>query len=310
MLAPMAGVTDLTFRTLCRRHGAELTVTEMISAKAMHYGDVKTPELYRLGADEHPSAAQLFGREPEIMAEAAAFLLSGSNPPDIIDINMGCPMPKITKNGEGSALMRDPELAGQIIAAVVRASSPAPVMVKFRSGWDDAHINAVEIAKIAEQSGAAAVTVHGRTRAQLYAPPINLDIIAAVKQAVKIPVIGNGGVMGAHSALEMVAKTGCDGIAVASGAQGHPWIFAELRAVFAGEEFTEPTYSERIAAAVGHMRLCCADKGAQGVLECRGRLAHYIKGLPGAAAARDAINRAETQDDLERILEQLTIVNC
>jgi putative TIM-barrel protein, nifR3 family len=307
-LAPMAGVTDITFRKICRSWGAELTVTEMLSAKAIHYNDCKTAELCRFSPDEHPAAAQLFGREPEIMAEAAQKLLENSklfNRPDIIDINLGCPMPKITSNGEGSALMREPELAAKIIAAVVRAVSPVPVTVKLRSGWDYAHINAVEIARLVEESGAAALTVHGRTRSQMYAPPVDSEVIAAVKRAVTIPVFANGGVMCAADALELLEKTGCDGIAVARGAQGRPWIFKEIRSVIEGRAFTEPTYAERLRAAISHMRACCADKGARGVLESRGQLSHYIKNIPGAAQARDAVNRAGTADELEAALNRL-----
>jgi len=304
-LAPMAGVSDLTFRNICRRYGADLTVTEMVSAKALYYGDRKTPLLCRLAEGEHPAAVQLFGREPQTMAWAAAQLVSGPNPPDIIDINMGCPMPKITKNGEGSALMREPELAAEIVAAVARAVSPAPVTVKIRSGWDGKTKNAPELAKMLEQAGAAAITVHGRTREQLYAPPVDLEIIAEVVRAVSVPVIGNGGIMSAVDALEMLKVTGCAGIAIARGAQGRPWIFDEIRAALDGRTFTEPPVRERIEAAIEHMRAICADKGEQGVLEARGAASHYIKGTYGAAQARDAINRATSPDEMARILTRL-----
>jgi nifR3 family TIM-barrel protein len=279
----------------------------MVSAKAMHFGDVKTACLYRLAKDEHPAAVQIFGREPELMAEAAATLLALDDPPDAIDINMGCPMPKITSNGEGSALMREPQLAGRIVEAVARASFPAPVTVKFRSGWDENHINAVELAKIAEQSGAAALTVHGRTRSQLYAPPVDLEIIAEVKRAVSIPVIGNGGIQSADDAINMLRVTGCDGIAVARGAQGRPWIFAEISAAISNDAdvYIEPDLNEKLDVAITHMKMCCEDKGRRGVLESRGQLAHYIKGLPGAAVARDAINRANSSDELAEILEKV-----
>jgi tRNA-dihydrouridine synthase B len=305
-LAPMAGVTDLTFRGICRKHGADFTVTEMVSAKALRYSDRKTPELCRLAPDEHPSAIQLFGREPLTMAWAAAELLSADNPPDFIDINMGCPMPKITKNGEGAALMREPELAAEIVAAVVRAASPAPVTVKIRSGWDEAHKNAAELARMLEQAGAAAITVHGRTREQLYSPPVDLDTIVEVVRAVSIPVIGNGGIMCAADTLQMLAYTGCHGVAIARGAQGRPWIFEEIRAVLEGRTFAEPSICERIEAAAAHMRAACADKGMRGVLESRGAVSHYIKGIPGAAQARDAINRATSPEEIEQVLARLS----
>lgn len=304
-LAPMAGVTDLTFRGICRKYGADFTVTEIVSAKALRYGDRKTPELCRLAPDEHPSAIQLFGREPSIIAWAAAELLSADNPPDIIDINMGCPMPKITKNGEGAALMREPELAAEIVAATVRAASPAPVTVKIRSGWDEAHKNAAELARMLEQAGAAAITVHGRTREQLYSPPVDLDAIAEVVRSVSIPVIGNGGIMCAADALQMLAYTGCHGVAIARGALGRPWIFEEIRAALEGRTFVEPSLCERIDAAVAHMRAACADKGMRGVLESRGAVSHYIKGIPGAAQARDAINRATSPAEIELVLQRL-----
>ena len=204
MLAPMAGFSDLTFRGICRQYGAELTVTEMVSAKALYFGDHKTALLSRLGEGEHPAAVQLFGREPKIMAYAAQKLLSAENPPDIIDINMGCPMPKITKNGEGSALMREPGLAAEIVKEVARAIAPLPVTVKIRKGWDDENVNAVEIARIAEENGAAAITVHGRTRNQFYSGKADWEIIRKVKEAVKIPVIGMGGISSGDDAVEFL----------------------------------------------------------------------------------------------------------
>ena len=304
-LAPMAGVSDLSFRSICRQHGADFTVTEMVSAKALYFRDHKTPMLCRLAEDEHPSAIQLFGREPNTMAWAAAELLSAKNPPDIIDINMGCPMPKITKNGEGSALMREPKLAAEIVAAVARAVAPVPVTVKIRSGWDDRTKNAAEFAKMLEQAGAAAITVHGRTREQLYAPPVDIGIIADVVRSVSIPVIGNGGIMCAADALFMLDATGCAGIAVARGAMGRPWIFEEIRAALEGREFAEPTVRERIEAAIRHLHAIYADKGERGVFEARGAVSHYIKGIRGAAQVRDAINRATSPDEMEQILSSL-----
>ena len=259
----------------------------------MHYGDRKTAELCRLSADEHPSAVQLFGREPELLAEAAERLLSADNSPDIIDINMGCPMPKITKNGEGSALMREPELAGRIIAAVAKAASPAPVTVKLRSGWDDAHKNAVELAKIAEQAGAAALTIHGRTRAQLYAPPVDRKYNLGGRAGGDNPsVIGNGGVTCAVDALEMLAQTGCAGVAVARGAQGRPWIFAEIRA----GAWPAGYLPSRLPRSGSGLRFCtcgvAAPTRAGAAYSSRADSSrYYIKGMPGAASARDELNR-------------------
>lgn len=305
MLAPMAGFSDLTFRGICRQYGAELTVTEMVSAKALYLGDHKTALLSRLGEGEHPAAVQLFGREPKIMAYAAQKLLSAENPPDIIDINMGCPMPKITKNGEGSALMREPGLAAEIVKEVARAIAPLPVTVKIRSGWDERSKNAVELAKMLEAAGAAAITVHGRTREQLYAPPVDLDIIAEVVRAVSIPVIGNGGINSSADAINMLIETGCAGLAIARGAMGRPWIFAEVRAALEGKEFGEPNLRERIQAAIAHLRAMCEDKGERGVFEARGAITHYIKGMRGAAQARDAICRAGSAAEMEAILLRL-----
>jgi len=277
----------------------------MVSAKAMHFKDIKTLDLCRLAKDEHPAAVQLFGRDPDIMAEAAVNLLSLENAPDAIDINMGCPMPKITGNGEGSALMREPELAGRIIYKIARAVFPAPVTVKFRSGWDESNKNAVEFAKIAEDSGAAALTVHGRTRAQLYAPPVDLEIIKQVKNSVKIPVIGNGGLQTAEDAVNMLRVTGCDGIAVARGAQGRPWIFKKIIYNFFNINYCEPDISEIIDIAINYIKTRCEEKGRRGVFESRGQLAHYIKGMSGAAFARDAINRADSLEELIIILEKV-----
>ena len=228
LLAPMAGVTDAPFRALCRAQGAALTCTEMVSAKALVYHDEKTKQLLWSPPDEHPGAAQIFGHEPEVMAEAAPMALEYSGA-DILDINMGCPMPKIAGNGDGSALMRDPEKAARIVEAVTHAV-PVPVTVKMRKGWDADHITAVECAKACEQAGAAAITVHGRTRKQMYAPPVDLDVIAEVKRRVKsIPVIGNGDIVDGKSAADMFAKTGCDGIMVGRASFGHPWIFREIK---------------------------------------------------------------------------------
>jgi len=225
-LAPMAGVTDLAFRTICRHMGAGYTVTEMVSAKALCYQDKKSIPLMELAQDEHPAAVQLFGSDPGCMEEAAAIVMEKARP-DVIDINMGCPVPKVVKNGEGSALMKNPKLVYQIVSKTVRAVRK-PVTVKIRKGFDDAHVNAVEIAKIVEEAGGAAVAVHGRTREQYYSGKADWEIIRRVKEAVSIPVIGNGDVTSGETALAMMRQTGCDGVMIGRGAQGNPWIFREL----------------------------------------------------------------------------------
>ena len=275
-LAPMAGVTDRTFRMLCRRQGADYVVSEMISAKAIAYGDRKTPELARLGEDEHPAALQIFGSDPSIMAEAAAWLCD-NYAPDVIDINMGCPVRKIFASGDGSALMRRP-----------------------------CHINAPELARLLEASGADGLCIHGRTREQMYAPPVDLDTIAAVKSAVGIPVIGNGGIRCAADAARMMERTGVDSVAIGQGACGNPWLFAEIKAAISGKPYTAPAVSERIAAAKKHMHLLMEDKGEYiGLREARKHLGWYITGIRGAAAMRDRINREEREDAICALLDEL-----
>ena len=245
VLAPMAGVTDLAFRRICREHGAALTVTEMVSTKALCYQDRKTPRLLELAPDEHPAAAQIFGHEPEVMAEAAPMALEYSGA-DILDINMGCPVGKVIRSGDGSALMRDPELAGRVIEAVVKAVN-VPVTVKFRKGWDEKSVNCVEFARMAEQSGAAAIAVHGRTRAQQYSGTADWDAIRDVKQAVGIPVIANGDVAEPEDAVRILAHTGADGVMIGRGALGDPWIFERANALMeTGVCPPLPPFAERI----------------------------------------------------------------
>ncbi len=310
LLAPMAGVTDHAFRVLCHRMGCDRTVSEMISAKAIHYKDVKTATLARIRADEGPVVLQIFGAESEIMAEAADLLTRGAYhgcrseaAPAGIDINMGCPMRKITANGEGSALMKSPEQIGRIVQAV-KAATPLPVSVKLRAGWASGSVNAVECALAAEEAGADLIAVHGRTREQLYRPPVDQDIIAAVKAAVKIPVIANGGIDSPQTAKAMLAKTGADGIMIGQAAEGNPWLFAELAAHRAGLPYTPPTYDRRMELAVEHIHLLIADKGEYiGVREARRHLGHHCKGMPGATDFRDAVNSAETAAELFRLVE-------
>ena len=279
VLAPMAGVTDLAFRTICAELGAAVTVTEMVSSRALIYQDKKSRSLLHrtpIGV----CGAQIFGNDPSVMAEGAALALEASGA-DFIDINMGCPMPKIVNNGDGSALMKDPELAGRIVEAVVKAVK-LPVTVKFRAGWDSEHINAVEFAKICEDAGAAALTVHGRTRMQMFGPPVDLEIIRLVKEAVSIPVIGNGDVDSGPQAAAMFDRYGVDGVMIGRATYGRPWIFREVRHYLTtGEVLPQPTVVERVEIAKRHLRKSVEIKGEYvGVLEMRRHLSNYFKGLP------------------------------
>lgn len=309
VLAPMAGITDRPFRTLAHRYGATLSVSEMISAKAIHYGDKKTATLASLGG-EGAVAVQIFGSEPSIMAEAAYRLATGdyvgvaegAKKPCMIDINMGCPMRKIVSNGDGSALMKDPKKIFEIVSAVTKGC-PLPVSVKMRVGWDDEHKNAPECAKAACEGGAAMIAVHGRTREQLYAPPIDYETIAAVKAAVSVPVIGNGGICDGESARRML-ETGVDGLMIGQGAIGRPWIFKQL----SGGDLSEPTDAQKIEVAKEHIRLLAAEKGEwAAVREGRRHLMYYVKGMRGAAEFRMKICSTETvcdiYDELDRLLE-------
>lgn len=321
-LAPMAGVTDRAFRRVCRRFGAEYTVSEMVSAKALcQEQTVRRPEVTRIISgelasvlpDEQPMAVQLFGHEPAVMAEAAALLASGRFrgreghlPPVAIDINMGCPVRKIVGNGEGSALMRDPELAGCIVEAVVRAAYPVPVTVKLRAGYDDASINAPELARICEEAGAALLCIHGRTRTQGYAPGVRRDVIRAVKQAVRIPVLANGDIYTPEDGLSMLAETGCDGLMLARGAMGRPWLFAELRAALHGESYTPPDPQTRFDIALEQVRDMMAEKGERiGTAEAKKHLAWYCTGLDGAADCRLRIMQATSLSEMEHAVREL-----
>ncbi len=310
-LAPLAGVSDRAFRSVCRKFGAECTVSEMISAKGLHYNDTKTAVLAAFSEDESPFFIQIFGSDPEIMAESAKKLATNNYKacqntclPSGIDINMGCPVPKIAGNGDGSALMKNPKLAGEIVKAVSRAVD-IPVTVKIRSGWDDDNINAVEVAKIVEENGAKAICVHGRTKAQMYRDPVNIDIIKAVKEAVNIPVIANGGINTADDAKRMLEYTGCDGLMIARGAMGNPFLFEEITAYLEGITYTPPTMEERMNVAMEHIKLMIGYKGEYtGVMEARKHLAWYIQGQKGAAAAREKVNRASNLDELQNIVDE------
>lgn len=305
ILAPMAGVTDKAFRLITKPFGPALMYTEMVSGKGLLYKNKRTEVLLEVLNFEKPTAAQIFGHEPEVMSEIAERSLEFGA--DMIDINMGCPAPKIVNNGDGSALMKNPELAGKIISAV-RKSVNCPISVKFRMGWDDDSINAVEFAKTAENNGADAITIHGRTRAQFYSGKANLEIIKKVKEAVKIPVIGNGDVHDGKSAKYMLDYTGCDGIMIGRAAQGNPWLFSSvLHYLKTGDELAPPTLEERSDIAEKHLRLLVKFKGEyRGVLEGRKHMAWYFKGLCGGAKLRNLINQCDT---LEQMLDLISYEN-
>ena len=302
-LAPLAGVTDHPFRRLCVRCGAEYVTTEMISAKGLKYGG-KSTDLMETAPNERPCGIQLFGRDPAIMAEMAR-RICGENKGELalIDINMGCPAPKITGNGEGSALMKEPGVAARVIEAVVKASD-LPVSVKFRKGWDSGHVNCVDFARMAEASGAAFVTIHGRTRDQMYSGAADWEVIAEAKAALSIPVIGNGDVTGGSSAIAMRDYTGCDGIMIARGALGNPYVFQEVKAAFAGVPYTPPSNAERLDLAIAHVRGLVAHKGPHGVIEMRKHIAYYVRGMKGASAFRTAATLAPTAEALIDLIEE------
>ncbi len=303
-LAPMAGVADRAFRELCMSYGAAYVISEMVSSKGLTMQDKKSKELLFLSNAERPAGAQIFGDDPEIMANAALKAMEFS--PDFIDINMGCPAPKIAGNGGGSALLKNPELIGKIVKKVVEVS-PVPVTAKIRIGWDKNSINAVEIAKIIEAAGADAITVHGRTKDQMYAPPVSLDEIANVKKAVSIPVIGNGDIVDGKSAKLMLDMTGCDFLMVGRGALGNPWIFQCINAYLNKEaDFTEPTLEEKMDVMLRHIGTLCEYKGVRiGMREARKHAAWYIKGIRGAAAFRQEIGQLSTMDELKALAERV-----
>lgn len=309
-LAPMAGYTDRAMRLSSHIHGAEFTVTEMVSAKAVVFGDKKTFNLARVRADEGKVALQIFGSEPDIMAEGARILLEkaeehGGVLPEAIDINMGCPVNKIFSNGEGSALMKNPELIHKIVESVSK-SVDVPVTVKIRAGVDSEHINAVECALAAESAGAKLIAVHGRTRAQLYGGSADREIIKNVKKSVQIPVIANGDIVDGASALAMLRDTGADGIMVGRGAVGNPFIFEEIKAVLTSEEYTPPTLEEKVRSALFELKCAVEDKGdAFAIPEARKKIALYFKGFRGSAVLRAGINSAVTYAEAEKIILSL-----
>ncbi len=303
-LAPLAGVADRAFRELCRGYGAAYTVCEMASAKGISLGDKKSAELLSITEAERPAGSQIFGNSPETMAIAAKKALEFN--PDFIDINMGCPAPKVASSGGGALLMKNPVLAADIVKAVVEAST-VPVTVKMRSGWDDNNINAVELAKRCEDAGAAAITVHGRTKVQMYAPPVNTDIIKQVKAAVKIPVIGNGDVTDGPSAAKLMEETGCDMVMIGRGALGRPWVFSQINAYLEHEVLLpDPTVTEKMFVMLKHIEKLCEYKGERvGIREARKHAAWYTKGLHGAANYRARIGLINSVEELRQIALEL-----
>ena len=308
-VAPMAGVADRAYRLMCKRYGAAYVVSEMVSAKGICYSDRKTAELCTVTDEERPMAVQLFGSEPDFMARAVEIVL-GFNP-DIIDINMGCPVPKVVGTGAGSALMKDIPLAASVTEAAVKAAGDTPVTVKIRSGWDGGSINAVELAKAVEESGAAAVAVHGRTRDMFYSGEADMNIIREVKSAVKIPVIGNGDVTCADDCVKMYRETGCDLVMVGRGSYGNPFVFGEIKAALDGEDYTPPTVEERMMVMLEHIRIMLelSEKSEEMAMhEARKHAAWYMNGFYGSAKFRGRCFRLSSYSEAEQLAEEFVVL--
>lgn len=303
-LAPMAGVTDMAFRIICREMGAGLVFSEMISSKGLYYNDDKTKELLKISPMEGPTAIQIFGSQPEIIAYVIENHLNNREDINIIDINMGCPAPKIVKNGDGSALMKEPKLVRKILRAAVTASRK-PVTLKIRMGWNHESINGIEIGKIAEEENIAALTIHARTKDMLYSGQADWDFIKELKENISIPVIGNGDIFSPEDGIRMLNYTNCDAIAIGRGAQGNPWIFKGIDNLLKGKEYTPPSLEKRIEVAVKHLELVCSMKGEHtGVKEMRKHIAWYLKGLKGANEIKNIINTRNTMEEMKDILER------
>ncbi len=307
-LAPLAGVTDHAYRTVCYEKGAELTFTEMVSAKGVRHRDETTVRLADTAAEKGPCAIQLFGSDPETMAFSAAYLV-GLYRPVGIDINMGCPMKKIVSNGDGSALMKQPALAAKIVRAV-RDTVSVPVSVKFRTGWDREHVNCTEFARAVADAGADLITLHARTREQIYADPVDYSSVEAVRNAVPgLPLIGNGGIFDRESAQRMLS-TGVDGLMIARGSMGNPWIFSDLKALAEGKEYTYPSTRERLNCALCQFEQMYGEKGEfYAVREGRRQIGYYLKGMRGASEGREALNRASTADEVRAVLKKVAELN-